>query len=83
MIASQVSEVDVKIKELEFQLHFKKSQQMKQLKKKVANFLKLINFDLPQEQMEKIEDEIEIILFLLDIFEQKFNEMTTERKQIS
>ena len=33
--------------------------------------------------MEKIEDEIEIVLFLLDIFEEKFNEMTAERKEIN
>jgi hypothetical protein len=33
--------------------------------------------------MEKIEDEIELVLFLLDIFEEKFNEMTAERKEVN
>lgn len=44
MIASEVSEVDSKIKELEHLLYFKKSQQMKKLKKKVIAFLEQINF---------------------------------------
>ncbi len=39
MIAGEVSEVDVKIKELELQLHFRRSQQMRKLRKKVTNFL--------------------------------------------
>lgn len=83
MFAAEVSEVDLKIKELELQLQFKRSQQMKRLRKKVTNFLELINFEIPGDEMEKIEDEIEIILFLLDIFEEKFNEMTAERKEIN
>lgn len=65
------------------QLHFKRSQQMKKLRKKVSNFLEQINFEIPAEEMEKIEDEIELVLFLLDIFEEKFNEMTAERKEIN
>jgi len=32
--------------------------------------------------MDKIEDEIEIILLLMDIFEEKYFEMTSERKEI-
>lgn len=44
----------MKIKELEMQLHFKRSQQMKKLRKKVSNFLEQINFEIPAEEMEKI-----------------------------
>jgi len=44
MIAAEVSEVDVKIKNLEQLLLFKRSQQMKKLKKKVTAFLEQINF---------------------------------------
>lgn len=82
MIAAEVSEVDLKIKEMEQLLFFKRSQQMRKLRKKVSNFLDQINFEIQADDMEKIEDEIEIILFLIDIFEEKFNEMTTERKEI-
>ena len=82
MIASEVSEVDSKIKQLEHLLYFKKSQQMRKLKKKVIAFLEQINFEIQQEDMDKFDDQIEIILFLIDIFEQKFNEMTSERKEI-
>jgi hypothetical protein len=83
MMAAEVSEMDIKIKELELQLHFKRGQQLKKLRKKVGVFLEQINFEVPAEDMEKIEDEIEIILFLIDIFEEKFNEMTAERKEIN
>ena len=29
-----------------------------------------------------MEDEVELILFLIDIFEEKFSEMTAERREI-
>jgi hypothetical protein len=41
---------------------------MKKLKKKVTAFLEQINFEVQPEDMDKIEDEIEIILLLMDIF---------------
>ena len=47
MIGTEVSEVDIKIKDLEFQLHFKRSQQLKKLRKRVTNFLETINFEVP------------------------------------
>lgn len=83
MIATEVSEIDLKIKELQSQLQFKRGQQMKKLRRKVSTFLEQINFQIQPEQMQKIEDEIEIILFLLDIFQEKFNEMTAERKEVN
>jgi cell division protein ZapA (FtsZ GTPase activity inhibitor) len=56
MIAAEVSEVDLKIKEIEQMLFFKRSQQMRKLRKKVSNFLDQINFEIQAEDMEKIED---------------------------
>ena len=56
MIASEVSEVDSKIKQLEHLLYFKKSQQMSKLKKKVIAFLEQINFEIQQEDMDKFDD---------------------------
>ena len=82
MIATEVSEVDTKIKELEQALSFKRSQQMKKLRKKVGAFLQQVNFEVDPEDLDKIEDEIELILFLMDVFTEKFNEMTTERAEI-
>lgn len=83
MIASEVSEIDTKIRELEHQLQLKRSSQMKKLRKKVATFLQQLNFEVQADDMEKLDDEIELILFLIDIFEEKFNEMTAERKEIN
>ena len=56
---------------------------MKKLRKKVATFLQQLNFEVQADDMEKLDDEIELILFLIDIFEEKFNEMTAERKEIN
>ena len=46
MIATEVGEVDTKIKELEQCLKFKRGQQMKKLRKKVWSFLGQINFQV-------------------------------------
>lgn len=54
MIATEVSEIDKKIKELEQVLSFKKGQQMKKLRKKVSNFLIQINFEVADDDLEKI-----------------------------
>ncbi len=82
MIASEVSELDEKIKELEGLLASKRQNQMRKLRKKVSSFLQQISFDILPEDLEKLEDEVELILFLVDIFEEKFIEMTAERREI-
>ena len=46
MVGAEVSEVDIRIKQLENLLKFKQSQQMKKLKRKVTIFLQLINFEV-------------------------------------
>lgn len=82
MMGAEVSELDCKIRDLEESIYFKKSQQMKKLKKKVGCFLEVINFEVHPEDMDQIQDEIEIILFLIDIFQEKFREMTAQRKEV-
>jgi hypothetical protein len=58
MIGAEVCEVDVKIKNIEQSLLFKRSQQMRKLKKKVNAFLQQINFEIQPDDMDKIDDEI-------------------------
>lgn len=46
MIASEVSELDEKIKELEGLLTAKRQLQMRKLRRKVGSFLQQISFDI-------------------------------------
>jgi hypothetical protein len=51
MIASEVSELDEKIKELEGLLTAKRQLQMRKLRRKVSSFLQQISFDILPEDL--------------------------------
>lgn len=55
---------------------------MKKLKKKVQKFVQLLEFELSEEDINKIEDEIEIVFFLIDIFTEKYNHVMAEKAEI-
>lgn len=54
MIASEVSELDEKIKELESILSAKRTLQMRNLRRKVNAFLQQISFEIQAEDLEKL-----------------------------
>jgi len=44
--------------------------------------LQLIQFGISQEDIAKLEDEVEIAFFLIDIFSEKYNQMMIEKAEI-
>ena len=42
----------------------------------------MLDYEVSREDMDKIEDEVEIILFLIDIFSEKYRELMEGREEI-
>ena len=42
----------------------------------------MLDYEVSREDMDKIEDEVEIILFLVDIFSEKYRELMEGREEI-
>lgn len=55
---------------------------MKKLKKRIRKFLEVLEYEISDEDLNNIDDEVEIILFLIDVFSDKYNELTAEKNQI-
>ena len=60
-------------------MYFKRSKQMKKLKKRIRKFLEVLEYEISDEDLNNIDDEVEIILFLIDVFSDKYNELTAEK----
>lgn len=52
---------------------------MKKLKKRIRKFLEVLEYEISDEDLNNIDDEVEIILFLIDVFSDKYNELTAEK----
>ena len=81
-ITHEISETDENIKKLEEQLFFKKSKQNRKMRRKIENFLNLLEIEVSEEDLDKLEDEVEIIFFLIDIFSEKYNQVMEEKGEI-
>lgn len=46
---------------------------MFKLKKKIKNFFQLINFEIDDNDLEQIHDEIDLILLLMEVFQVKYD----------
>lgn len=55
---------------------------MKKLKKRIRKFLTVLEYEITDEDLSKIDDEVEMILFLIDVFSDKFNELMGQKNQI-
>ena len=57
---------------------FRHSKQMSKLKKKVESFFETIRFDIDLDDLDKIADEIDLILLIMEAFKIKYDELTQE-----
>ena len=51
---------------------------MSKLKKKVESFFETIRFDIDLDDLDKIADEIDLILLIMEAFQIKYDELTQE-----
>jgi ferritin-like metal-binding protein YciE len=78
-IVKEIEQTDQKIAKLEELLYSKRSKQMAKMKKKVKKFVETLSFELSDDDLSKIDDEVGLIFFLIDIFTERYNELTSER----
>ena len=77
-IVQETSNIDERIGKLEKLLLFKQSQQMEKLKQKMREFLSKIEFSVEADSIEQFDDEVELMLFLVDVFGERYQELMKE-----